>query len=70
MNAPVVSISQFSPREPRSSFNFAVKIISLGCLSKKTRPTKRSFHTHKNCNIKIEAKAGIESGTAIFIKVS
>ena len=29
-NAPVVKISQFSPRDPSNSFNFAVKIISLG----------------------------------------
>ena len=48
INAPVVKISQFSPLDPNNSFNLAVKMISLGCLSKKTNPTNKSFHTHKN----------------------
>ena len=36
----------------------------------KTKPTSKSFHTHKNCKIKIDAKEGIDNGTTIFIKVS
>ena len=34
IKAPVVKISQFSPLDPNNSLSFAVKIISLGCLSK------------------------------------
>ena len=60
--APVVKISQFSPLDPSNSFNLAVKIISLGTWSRNTNPTSKSFQHHKNCNIKIEAKAGIDKG--------
>ena len=70
INAPVVKISQFSPYEPNNSFSFAVKIISLGCLSKNTNPTNRSFHTQRNCKIKIDANAGIDNGITILTKVS
>ena len=70
INAPVVKISQFSPYEPNNSFSFAVKIISLGCLSKKTRPTSKSFHTQRNCKINIDAKAGIDNGITILTNVS
>ena len=70
MKAPVVKISQFSPLDPNNSFSFAVKMISLGCLSKKTSPTNKSFQTHKNCKIKIDANAGIDKGITILTKVS
>ena len=70
IKAPVVKISQFSPLDPNNSLSFAVKIISLGCLSKKTRPTSKSFHTQRNCKINIDAKAGIDNGITILTKVS
>ena len=48
IKAPVVKISQFSPLDPKSSLSFALKIISLGTWSRNTKPTRRSFQTHKN----------------------
>ena len=70
IKAPVVNISQFSPREPNNSLSFAVRIISLGCLSKNTSPTNRSFHTQRNWSMKIDAKAGIDNGKTILVKTS
>ena len=67
--AVAVRISQLSPREPSRSLSLMVSTIWSGCLPRKTKAIRKSFHTQRNWKIAKLASAGTESGRMMPTKI-
>src|SRR6056297_3203342 len=68
-NAPEVRICQSCPREPTISASRVVTRAFSFLVPRKTRATRRSFHTHRNWKMANDAIEGFDRGHTSLVKL-